>query len=44
MAKVKVENPVAMEVFLNSVGLSTLDNSKSFCRDADYDLALAQYR
>jgi hypothetical protein len=44
MAKAKVENPIAMEVFLNSVGLSTLDNGKNFLSDNDYDLALEQFR
>jgi LPS sulfotransferase NodH len=44
MAKAKVENPIAMEVFLNSVGLSTLDNGKNFLSDKDYDSALEQFR
>jgi LPS sulfotransferase NodH len=44
MAKAKVENPVAMEVFLNSVGLLTLDNGKNFLSDTDYDSALKQFR
>jgi hypothetical protein len=44
MAKAKVENPIAMEVFLNSVGLSTLDNGKNFLSDTDYDSALEQFR